>query len=294
MDKLVYIHGVSPRGVTSHRNDYQAFHNGVSAELGRLGRGGLPAFGSAALVEWGTTNSKAGVTAKLAKAQAVIADRVDKATPPDRTSFGHLVFAPAIEPVRKLVGEAWADLTYYVSEKGKIEVRSVVWQRILERVGPENPADLTVIGHSAGSLIAIDFLFWLFSNKRDTEELSEFGIDPADASAAAANWRVRRIVTFGSPIAALMVRSPEVAAILAGNGTLDARSLGLGRKAHDGSTPVWLNLWDRHDVLSFPVAPFYTGANVVDLYPDHSDSLLGSHEGYWRSSSVHRQVAERW
>ena len=72
------------------------------------------------------------------------------------------------------------------------------------------------------------------------------------------------------------------------------RDLGLNRLTHAGGDPRWLNVWDRHDVLSYPVRPFCHGGEIVDIYPDHSDSLLGSHEAYWTSPAVHRRLAEEW
>ena len=220
---------------------------------------------------------------------------VNAATLSDRTSFSALLLAPAIEPVRGLIQHTWADIVHYVSEKGKARIRNVVWGRMLELIDPHEPTDLTVIGHSAGSLIAVDLLFWLFSHQRDDPaELRAMGLDPDEVEAAHTNWRVRRLVTFGSPIAALLIRSTAVTDILADDGTLDAADLGLATRCHDGRMPLWLNVWDRHDVLAYPVEPFYTGAEIHDLYPDHSDSLLGSHEAYWHADRVHRIVAEAW
>ncbi len=141
------------------------------------------------------------------------------------------------------------------------------------------------------------FRSWLFSKKRDdVADLDRAGLNKQQVSEARKRWRIRRFVTFGSPISALMVRSAGVADIMASSRTakLDASDLGLGRRSHSGKRPVWLNVWDRHDVLSYPVAPFYEGADVVDLYPDHSDSLLGSHEAYWGSVAVHRTLADNW
>lgn len=294
MDQIVYIHGVVPPGTRDHTDDYAALHKGLTAELVRRGQPALPDFDDSVTVEWGYAHPKAGDTAVLAKAQQVIAERVDAVTPTDRTSFGSLLFAPAIEPVRDLLQHAWADLVYYVSEKGKARVRDVVWGRLLDAADPDAPLDLTVIGHSAGSLIAVDFLFWLFSGERDEAAFRAMGIDPAKVAAAREHWRVRRLVTLGSPIAPLAIRSVAVTDLLAAGKRMDLRDLGFGRPAHAGADPVWLNVWDRHDVLAYPVAPFYGHGRVVDLYPDHSDSLLGAHMAYWRARSVHRVLADRW
>jgi len=294
MEFFVYIHGVVSdlERRSDHSVEYRTLHEGISGELVARGHQPLPPFEEAVGVEWGFDVSRAGDTAHLARAQRVIWEGVDAATPRDLTGLGSLLFAPAVGPVRDLVAIAWADLAYYISEHGKGLVRSLIWQEIISRVGADVPADLTVVGHSAGSLIAHDFLFWLFSGDRDQSTAPGLTGDLLDA--ARANWRLRRLVTLGSPLAPLAVRSPAVAALLAGGTRIDSEKIGLGRPDHFGREPVWLNVWDRHDALSYPVAPFYEGRNVVDLYPDHSDSLLSSHNAYWTSARVHRILADNW
>ncbi len=298
MEKYVYIHGVITEQdrTEKHTRQYEAIRNGIDRELRKRGGDPLPEIDTSVTVEWGWDTPDAGETRKLAVAQSVIANRVKTATPRDRTGFTSLLFAPAIQPVRKLIMFGWSDIVYYVGKRGKKLVRSLVWNQILDQIDTDQDVDLTIICHSAGTLIAHDFLYWVFSGDRDDNEIVEQGIDPAKVAAAALNWRVRRLVTFGSPISPLMVRSAHVTDTMAASPSarLDATTLGLGRLAHNGETPVWLNVWDRHDVLSYPVRPFYEGANIIDLYPDHSDSLRNSHEAYWTASSVHHDLAEHW
>ena len=233
-------------------------------------------------VEWGWNTPDAGETHTLAVAQSAIANRVKTATPRDRTGFTSLLFALAIQPVRDLIMFGWPDIVYYVGKRGRKLVRSLVWNQILDQIDTNQNVDLTIICHGAGTLIAHDFLYWVFSGDPDDNEMIENGIDPTKVAAAAQNWRIRRLATFGSPISPLMVRSADVTDMMAASPSarLDATKLGLSRSAHSGETPVWLNVWDRHDVLSYPVCPFYEGANIVDLYPDHNDSLRNSHEAY--------------
>ena len=299
MEQYVYIHGVvaEQERPVKHTKQYEAIRNGIDRELRKRDGDPLPAIGDSVTVEWGWDTPDAGETRTLAIAQGVIADRVKTATPRDRTGFTSLVFAPAVQPVRDLIMFGWSDIVYYVGKRGKRRVRSLVWNQILEQIDTDQNVDLTIICHSAGTLIAHDFLYWVFSGDRDDpDEIVEQGIDPSKVAAASRNWRVRRLVTFGSPISPLMVRSAHVTDKMAASPSarLDATKLGLGRSAHSGETPVWLNVWDRHDVLSYPVRPFYAGANIVDLYPDHSDSLRNSHKAYWTASSVHHDLAEHW
>jgi hypothetical protein len=294
VETFVYIHGVvgERRRTQSHRGQYQSLHLGLAAE-----GVSVPPFSQAIQIEWGWTTARAGDTRNLEKAQRTIYDRVERATPKDRTNIGSLLFAPAIDPVRKLLALGWSDLIYYTGEEGKLRVRSLVWNEILRRVGADRPVDLALITHSAGSLIAHDFLFWLFSGARDAEIAATEELPAPDVFAAArANWRVRHFVTLGSPLAPTLVRSAHIVDMLAGSGTprLSLDVLGLGRPAHDGREPLWLNVWDRHDVLSFPLEPFYAGGKLKDLYPDVSDALLGAHDAYFGSSGVQSLLARHW
>ncbi len=296
-ERFVYIHGVVADKTrrTKHTADYTALRDGITALLdGPVGP--LPSVPDSVTIEWGWVTPAAADTATLARAQSHIADRVEAATPRDRTGFTSLVFAPAIQPVRDLLMLGWSDILYYVGKGGKHRVRSLVWNEILNQVGTDHPTDLTIISHSAGTLIAHDLLYWIFSGERDEEMTDPHLPDSEQFAAARQNWRIRRLVTLGSPISALLVRSASVADAMAASRTarLDAAALGLDRPSHSGHDPVWLNVWDRHDVLSFPIEPFYAGAEIRDLYPDHSDSLLGAHEAYWRASSVHRLLAANW
>ena len=297
IEKYVYIHGVvSDRTRTkSHDEDYGNLRNGLHAILVERGAP-LPPLDTSVTIEWGWETGEAGDTSKLATAQRAIAERVDAATPRDRPGFTSLVWAPAITPVRNLVTLGWADIVYYVGKGGKRLVRSLVWNQIISDVGPQTEVDLTVVGHSAGALVAHDFLFWLYSGERDDEMGGPDLPSRLDFEAARTNWRLRRLVTLGAPVAPLLVRSSDVTEILADPTAplLDAAKIGLGQTAHSGDLPKWLNVWDRHDVLSYPVQPFYDSDRVVDLYPDHSDSLVDAHDAYWNSSKVHRALADSW
>lgn len=294
METVVYVHGVvgDRRRTRSHRGQYQAVHRGLEKHGARISR-----FSDAVQVEWGWETEKAGATRSLGKAQRVVYDRVKGATPRDRTGWGSAIFAPAVEPVRDLVTLGWSDLLYYAAGGGKERTRNVVWGEIFAQVGVESETDLTLITHSAGTLIAHDFLFWLFSGRRD-DEIETLSALPGveDVRKARRNWRVRRFVTLGSPLAPTFVRSADLVDLLAepGSPKISMAPLGMTRPAHDGRDPLWINVWDRHDVLAYPLEPFYGDGRLLDLYPDHSDSLLGAHEAYFESDGVHRIVAAHW
>ena len=187
MEQYVYIHGVVAEQdrPANHTRQYEALRNGIDRELRKLGGDPLPAIHASVTVEWGWDTPDAGETGKLAVAQSVIANRVKTATPRDRTGFTSLLYAPAVQPVRKLIMFGWSDIVYYVGKRGKKLVRSLVWNQILDQIDTDQDVDLTIICHSAGTLIAHDFLYWVFSGDRDDpDSIIEQGIDPAKVAAA--------------------------------------------------------------------------------------------------------------
>ena len=112
-----------------------------------------------------------------------------------------------------------------------------------------------------------------------------------DMKAARQNWKVRRFVTLGSPLAPFTVRAPALADKIAREDPpwLEPADLGLSGNS------LWLNVWDRHDVISYPLAGLYAhNGRVLDLYPDHSDDLRHAHGAFWDSDDVFDMLAQNW
>ena len=188
----------------------------------------------------------------------------------------------------------------------------VSYLKKVRRNAQTRPISLTLIGHSAGSVVAFDFLFYLFFTNPGNRHRY---IDPARPGATGAmnelkklrslaqrdRLRIRRLITFGSPITPLACRSDSVLQLLADNRQLDPAQYGLDRNppGFDRLTgPRWINLWDKDDAIAWPVEPLMKSTGrappVEDIYVDVSDSTLSAHEAYWRSSRVHKVIAEHW
>lgn len=283
MQAVVYIHGIVGRRYGSHSGEYLALRDG----LDRRGVD-IPALEDSVSVEWGWPTPSAGSSALLARAQSQLEVLRGDARQRDRWT------RRLMAPLRDLVFYGWSDIAYYLDDGGKERIRGVIWTSILRHFPTDEPVDLTLIGHSAGALIGHDFLFFLFSGLRN-ERRRQYAPD-CDWEAAAENWRIRRLVTLGSPFVPLLVRSADlVEEIATGPGPwLDPAVIGFDQTAHDGRRPLWLNVWDRHDILSFPAAGVYRTDRVHDLYPDHSDRPTKAHSKYWKSKKVHRILAENW
>jgi len=352
---LVFIHGVSLHGPElkrplregrdtdhpgidpgfAHTSQYDAFQQGVSGLLSGSVR---TAWDEAAVcrVEWGDhTDSDAhsfGAVHRLSSAQQQLASRVAEV-------MGRVRFALIPRGVRRLSLVGLSDAFYCISADGSKNVRRLVeWQLMesLEGLLDEGitDLDLTVVGHSAGTIIALDWIQYLFGDPspirddfarlEDAEtalethraELTEdrsaeglpFGFRKVDAVALHTTGLLRRftrlvvdgrvrlrlLVTMGSPICMLAFRSDLAIRDLAYGERIPLSRLGLNSES-TGDAVQWLNLWNKNDPVSFPVEPMVDSTHSVeDRHVRPSWDVRKSHTGYWSSRAVHRVVADIW
>ena len=333
---MVYVHGVTPKGSRSHTKDYRALHEGL-----RRHNAALPPDFCGAEWGWDPTGGRGRSHQLLYKAEEELGGRAMAAVRDD----GDFTLNPlrvAVDKFRGLMMYGFADMFYYVSKDGKNAVRYALAKTVLDHLhglgvdldGGGDAVSLTLLGHSAGSVAAFDFLFALFYAPRKIEEFIEpaqvrsgpsqdatRAATPAPAAevagtvsdlkrlkamAEAGNLRVRRLFTFGSPVTMTAFRADSLLTILSRDedGSRSNRVDG----AHYGLTrndpafgpalagPRWVNLWDKDDPIAWPVEPLMkqAGAEVADVYVDVSDSVTKVHAAYWTSDRFHREVARRW
>ena len=308
LELVVYVHGVSNDLCgRRHTPEYEAMHKGVAARN--------PAWPSKYVgVEWGWNHD--GGEAKshqlLTEAQRHLGARALHGV----TAPWDFTLNPArsvVNSMRPLMIYGFADIFYYVSADGKKAVRGAVATQIADFIRSETGGDettlisLTMLGHSAGSVVCFDFLFYLFCAR------GHVYLDRSDPGYEAAKWlrelaqgaekrlRLRRLITFGSPITMLACRSDPVLGILARGNGLDPRDYGLASNWAVGqplSGARWINLWDRDDPIGWPVEPLMADVGdepmVEDVYADVSDAITAAHDKYWRSRFVHRTIGEKW
>jgi len=223
--------------------------------------------------------------------------------------------------LRRIIGQVKAhevllygvpDLFYYVSTDGERVIRNRIFKEIGENIvrrhkeATDKGISMTIVGHSAGCVIAHDFLYHLFG-KSDQQAAKDIENDKGIAEVAemrkahqAGRLRLRRLYTFGSPIAALMFRSNSLVRLVMEDALIDPESIGL-READNltPSAPRWVNFWDVDDLASFPVAPFYDNQKgmIEDKCVDRDrgwkrDLFPASHLWYWQSQEVAKYIAE--
>lgn len=311
----IYIHGVSrdPNG-RSHEAEYRALHEGIRRE-NRL----FP--DSFIGIEWGWPAGETKPTSHqlLTDAQRLLGGRAA----PAWSSASDFTLNPArlvVNSLRDLVYYGFSDVMYYISQDGKQAVRLAVTDTITSRLEPvlaamddDDVLSLTLLGHSAGSLVAFDFLFYLFFTNPggkhkfiESKTLRRHGktretLHDMHDLAQRDRLRVRRLITFGSPILPFVFRSDAVLKILANDQLLDPADYGLDDDRPTGrdlSGARWINIWDRDDPIAYPVEPLMQRADgarlVEDVYIDVSDQVTRAHDAYWRSTDVHRAIAKRW
>lgn len=340
---LIYIHGISQEYDKSHDEAYDNLHTGISASISR----GVPKWdewnnAKRCDVEWGWDCESEGPQAKghrlLAEAQEKLAARLYPSI--EQATDFNLNPARAIVPgARELMLKGVGDMFYYASEDGQNSVRLEVLSTILnaqgiqERLQNDRPFSITLFGHSAGSVIAFDFLLYLFANGEDgqqtrsneaSKKFSFINFEAPSVKNSKLNLlrggeslksnlekfrdmaqngkvRVRRLVTFGSPISQLVFRSDRFLEILAKGDRLNASQFGLDRNPEVFGEPLegprWINLWDKDDILAWPVEPLVQeeDTNVVaDIYTNVSSLISNAHNLYWDSKIVHEQIAKHW
>ena len=334
---IAYVHGVTPIDQTDHVAQYANLHNAITAQAAKLDppKQIPPRYCG---VEWGwdPTNGQGKSHQLLNKAEEMLGKRA-LAAASDPSDWTINPMRIAVDKFRPLMIFNFSDMFYYASQDGKNALRYAMANSIIEHlrslnVDLDNDAvSLTLIAHSAGSVIAFDFLFALFYHPRQARDFidpalvktgpSEKGptaaaspdevektlndLDRLKSLAEAGRLRARRLFTFGSPVTPLAFRADSLLNILArddndprGN-RVDGAQYGLttnGNFQDPLPNPRWVNFWDKDDPIAWPVEPLMkqAGAEVKDVYIDVSDSATNAHTSYWENKEFHRRIAEFW
>ncbi len=302
---VFYIHGVSPsREGRRHTAEYRALHEGIGRHMPADKEWPEKHEGA----EWGW-NVQGEEDPKshqaLTKAQNILGDRVFDAIGEQRD----WTWNPTrllTNALRELLFFGFGDMFYYVSADGKWSVRHEVAGQILKYVTEDQEQDLplsiTLLGHSAGSVIAFDFLYYVFSQRqhqflhRDDDDTAA-GMAKLRELASNRMLRLRRLITFGSPISLLAFRSDALVEILSRGEKLRVEDYGLTSQLEGGGElegPRWINIWDKDDPIAWPTAQLMDSPLTEDVYVDVSEFASAAHNAYWESDVVHRTIASAW
>ena len=295
----VFIHGITPEeNPGSHDLQYDILYANIQAALKVHNK---PTFKVPPIkIEWGWRNPN---SARMVEQDQYLAD-VERAVARQALAVEANIWDFTLNPARLVHKElrkaflfGFADLLYYASKDGEATVRRHVFKDIVTGVNQyitesQKKISLTIVGHSAGSLIAHDLLYHLFGKDKisDFPEVRELR---KLADGEQPRLRVRRFYTIGSPITPLTFRSNALIKKNLTNSQLNPNDIGL-RFDNTLSNPRWLNIWDKDDIASFPVSFLYenTAGVVKDQYVDLGDVFPPVHNIYWTNAQVAKQIAE--
>ncbi|MCC7117965.1 MAG: hypothetical protein IT310_05515 [Anaerolineales bacterium] len=293
----IFIHGISPdKYPNSGVEEYEELLRLVKKQLKEYPDKKFNA--DPLFITWGVPNkdSSASLNQHLADVERKIQEKV-------KARMGGAYSNPfgITGHLRDLLFYGMSDLFYYLSPDGEEDLREQIFGIIAKEVKKINKKDnervsMTIFGHSAGSVIAHDLLFHLFSRKRShTSEVGKMktNMDHLRDLIGEKRLRVRRLYTFGSPLSLLMLRAKALIYKIHEEEPLHPSDLGLDT-ADDLSDPRWVNFWSRHDLVSYPVDFLYD--NKKGLIEDHeistSISPTAAHTGYWTSEEMAKHVAK--
>jgi hypothetical protein len=294
----VFIHGItSEREPRSHASTYVSFLALVNEAL--AARGKMPFAEPPIMVEWGWEASL-GKDKYLAEAERLVASQVSASSERRRRT---------LNPLRRFTDGArdaflygFADMFYYISEDGGKAVRDNVFRHLEREIQAAQKArgrrganvSLTFITHSAGTVIAHDFLYRLFG--WGAQPVFGLTLNKIRRLSRRKRLRVRRFYTMGSPIAPFIFRSEALVEKILGRERLSPAVIGLGPDA-DLANPRWVNFWTREDLVAYPVAFFYEEgeggeAVVVDRCVALGEAFPAVHGAYWRSAEIADAIGE--
>lgn len=304
----LFIHGITPNRnpelKTNPEKLYKTLYESIQKELVQQGKKKLDA-SIGVIWNWNPSkNVPLYVDQSLAEAERLIGDQINLLERGVRSiNWLHFLLWKAFYGIgRDIMLYGFADAMYYVSKDGEATVREHVFKYLCEEIiklvkaegGKSVKISLTVLGHSAGSLIAHDFLYHLFSDRQpkasDVEEihiLRKMMSDKAeDPDKIAHRLRVRRLYTFGSPLAPWFIRANSLLTKISTNERLKISDLGLEARP-ELDNPRWVNFWALTDVAAFPLSFLYDDQDAVkDEYVNVGLWFPGTHGAYWGLSKA--------
>lgn len=215
-------------------------------------------------------------------------------------------FAP-MEPQRTLVGGIThpiaaartfmtffiGDVAAYVSENNN-NIRVTVWEKMKRGLDLNPDGPYSIIAHSLGSVIAFDFLFNLFEDRKLFDPIP-VPTDPGELDSLRA--RFRGLYTMGSPIGLFMLRKGELWKVddPARNG---GPPFSIIKNPLSKATHTWTNFYDKEDVIAYPLRrlfdtnPAYNANRSLEDVPVETGwQPVSAHTGYWECGEAAQRIA---
>lgn len=292
----IFIHGISPdKDPTSGDKEYKQLLTLVNEKMAKYPDKKFT--GEPIFVTWGvpTKPKSTGTDQYLAEVERDIQAKVKEEM---GNAYGGLFGLTGY--IRDLLFFGISDLFYYISGDGEEDLRKHIFNQIsraLQTMDKESDdyISLTIFGHSAGSVIAHDMLYHMFSSREHPSEegTTEDEMEALRKIIKGGRLRIRRLYTFGSPISLLILRATSLVNKIRKGGVFVPNDIGLVM-SDNLSMPRWVNFWSRHDLASYPVSFLYS--NEKGHIEDHEIKTplnpKDAHTGYWTSNEMAEYISD--
>ena len=188
------------------------------------------------------------------------------------------------DSLRRDIITSLSDVLIYESDFWREKIRTLLLDKINPYIKINEP--VTVIGHSLGSVVAFDTLY--YNSRHNPLWL-------------AAKFKVRNLFTLGSPIALFSLELdnttgvPKPRYIPMDNmpSNLDPRNTNLDLNlTHEKG--VWYNFLDAQDLIAYPLKELFLNKfNVKDILVQTGTLPVSAHTKYWKNDEIVNQVVKR-
>jgi hypothetical protein len=312
---LILCHGMTIKPEPAHHNDeYEPLLEGIWNLYPQL----KTRFNCIVPVEYGHEMPRGVEGAlrpdeKLTRAQRFIQQRIayerivaapspeDELLPPS-SEFASLLLRAFTGPVRDIVFTlGMTDALYYASSDGEREIRTTVYEQVLnalETCNPNSDIRLHIVAHSLGATIMFDFLYGLFRKDVPERTVEKATLESRSVTARYLAWRdiaqgsksklkLASYVTLGGQIPFFFMRKQTLVEQFARQERLEPDNIGVPKSGK----PVWKIFYDVDDVFGYPVRGLFNAHGTIRQYQVNTGALPHqAHTLYWNHPKVLAEV----
>lgn len=217
------------------------------------------------------------------KREDEIWERVKESGPMDNLDLRRFIFNVTGDTLAYQPSEGRRDLYVEVHER-----MAEGFKNLVEKTSPDAP--LCVLAHSMGTIVAHNFLYDMQNEEEGTYGKSNESDTPLERSETLALF-----VTCGSPLAIWRLRFGDAYKAI----DFPGKSV---EKRYPNLQPKWLNVYDKDDVLGYPISDLTEGYKTLAEkgYLEDRQQNVGafwkswnplSHKGYFRDENSLDELA---
>jgi len=278
--RVIYVHGISSSVI---KEDYASDLSGMLVEkLTKLGV--IPHEADQGDIERIITFERVNYS-EIGQAEE---ERVLKAYNQERNKLfnflDQLIERAAFDRIRQQIITSVSDVLVYESDFWRTKIRDMLVDKIKPYVRTHDP--VTVIGHSLGSVVAFDTVYYNSRHNRDWLE---------------AEFKVANLFTLGSPLALFTLELDDDSGLQKPRyfpAEATPKDLNPTNTNPDlqpvSDKGVWLNFLDAQDLIGYPLQLLFKDKfKLEDILVQTGTDPIKAHSEYWRNNEVATRIAER-